>query len=92
MPNSTPWLPQLTKDGSFTFFSAEFGESFHSTEGAKEEAVEKINKLVSDALIKKKARIATKISKAAKERRIESKKRKSDLKSGRKKFRPGQND
>ena len=65
----------------------------HRTQLAnKEEAVEKINKLVSDALIKKKARIATKISKAAKERRIESKKRKSDLKSGRKKFRPGQND
>ena len=55
----------------------------------KEEVIEKINKLVSAALIKKKARIATKVSKAAKERRIGSKKRQADIKSGRKKFNPG---
>jgi tRNA U34 5-methylaminomethyl-2-thiouridine-forming methyltransferase MnmC len=30
--------PQLTADGSFTFFSAEFGELFHSHSGAKQEA------------------------------------------------------
>lgn len=53
----------------------------------KEEAVEKINELVTQALTKKKARIATKVSKAAKERRIESKKRKAEIKSGRQKFR-----
>lgn len=53
----------------------------------KEEAVEKINELVKQALTKKKARIATKVSKAAKERRIESKKRKAEIKSGRQKFR-----
>lgn len=35
------WVPQLTKDGSFTFFSQEFGETFHSREGAKAEAFEK---------------------------------------------------
>jgi ribosome-associated protein len=52
----------------------------------KAEAVEKINELVSRALEKKKARIATKISKAAKERRLESKKRKAEIKSGRQKF------
>ncbi|MCX6318887.1 MAG: alternative ribosome rescue aminoacyl-tRNA hydrolase ArfB [Bacteroidetes bacterium] len=55
----------------------------------KEEAVKKINALIHQALQKKKARIATKVSKAAKERRLESKKRKADIKSGRQKFRSG---
>ncbi len=36
---STPtWVPQLTNDGSFTFFSETFGETFHSQQGAKAEA------------------------------------------------------
>ncbi len=52
----------------------------------KGEAVKKINELVSKALEKKKPRIATKTSKAAKEKRLESKKRKADIKSGRQKF------
>ena len=34
-------LPQLTADGSFTFFSAEFGEAFHSHYGARQEAEQK---------------------------------------------------
>lgn len=55
----------------------------------KGEAVKKVNSLIADALKKKKARIATKPSKAAKERRIEGKKRSSDVKQGRRKFRPG---
>jgi tRNA U34 5-methylaminomethyl-2-thiouridine-forming methyltransferase MnmC len=38
MVNSASWTPQLTDDGSFTFFSAEFGETFHSRQGAKQEA------------------------------------------------------
>ena len=59
----------------------------HRTQLAnKEEAIEKINKLVNAALIKKKLRIATKAGKAAKEKRIESKKRQAEIKSGRKKF------
>ncbi len=33
--------PQITKDGSFTFFSPEFNESFHSHYGAKQEALYK---------------------------------------------------
>lgn len=62
----------------------------HRTQLAnKEEAIEKINKLISTALIKKKIRIATKTSRAAKEKRIESKKRLAEIKSGRKKFKPG---
>jgi len=55
----------------------------------KEEAVKKINKLVNEALKKKKKRIATKTSKAAKEKRLEHKKIKSTIKSGRKRLNPG---
>lgn len=32
------FLPQVTKDGSLTFFSGEFQESFHSLYGAKQES------------------------------------------------------
>lgn len=32
------WIPQLTEDGSFTFFSEAFHEAFHSHLGAKQEA------------------------------------------------------
>ena len=60
----------------------------HRTQLAnKDEAVKKINELVQQALVKKKARIATGISKAARERRMESKKRKAEIKSTRQKFR-----
>jgi len=76
---------RITKEGLLQVKS-----QTHRTQLAnKEEATEKINELVKNALIKKKLRIATKASKASKEKRIESKKRKSDIKSGRKKFRPG---
>ena len=54
----------------------------------KEEAIRKVNELVTNALKKKKLRIATKPSKAAKEKRVESKKRTAEIKQGRKKFRP----
>ncbi|MER3433690.1 MAG: hypothetical protein C4288_09700 [Leptolyngbya sp. ERB_1_1] len=40
MPN---WIPQLTQDGSYTFFSEEFGEAFHSYQGAKTEAFQKFS-------------------------------------------------
>lgn len=52
----------------------------------KDEAVKKINQLLLAALQKKKARIATKVSKASKEKRLESKKRKAEIKSARQKF------
>jgi ribosome-associated protein len=56
----------------------------HRTQLAnKEDAVKKLQQLISAALIRKKARIATKVSKAAKARRLESKKRKGDIKAGR---------
>lgn len=38
MPDLEKFATQLTADGSFTFFSAEFGQSFHSVGGAKQEA------------------------------------------------------
>ncbi len=54
----------------------------------KEQVVKKINSLIEKALKKKKARIATKPSKAAKEKRIQGKKIKSEIKESRKKFKP----
>ena len=63
-------------------------QTFRTQIENKEEAVKKINELVEGALKKKKLRIATKPSKAAKEKRIETKKRSSEVKQGRKKFRP----
>lgn len=36
--SSTHFTPQITADGSQTFFSQEFGELFHSHHGAKQEA------------------------------------------------------
>jgi tRNA U34 5-methylaminomethyl-2-thiouridine-forming methyltransferase MnmC len=36
-----PWIPQVTQDGSYTFFSTEFGETFHSVQGARAEAFQK---------------------------------------------------
>jgi ribosome-associated protein len=62
----------------------------HRTQLAnKEEVIEKINNLINEAIKKKKLRIATKVSKAAKRNRLESKKKKGDVKSGRKRLRPG---
>jgi ribosome-associated protein len=55
----------------------------------KEEVIEKINELVTNALKKKKARIATRPGKHIKEKRLESKKKKSEIKSGRGRLRPG---
>ncbi|HUR67155.1 MAG TPA: alternative ribosome rescue aminoacyl-tRNA hydrolase ArfB [Chitinophagaceae bacterium] len=62
----------------------------HRTQLAnKKDAVEKINDLLTKALEKKKPRIATKVSKASKEKRLEWKKKNADIKTGRKKLKPG---
>ena len=55
----------------------------------KADAVEKLNNLLFLALKKKKARIVTKPSKKAKEKRLEFKKKQGEIKSMRRKFRPG---
>lgn len=49
--HSTPpaFVPELTGDGSFIFFSAEFGEAFHSRQGAHEEAQYKFVELTCPA-------------------------------------------
>lgn len=62
-------------------------QSFRSQLENKEDAAKKINGLITKALQKKKSRIATKATKASVEKRIESKKRKSEIKESRKKFR-----
>ena len=54
----------------------------------KGEVIRKINELVTKAIEKKKKRKPTKISKAAKEKRIESKKKKGDIKEGRRRVDP----
>jgi len=63
-------------------------QAFRTQLENKEDAIEKINALVSSALKKKKARIATRPSKQSKEKRLESKKRSSQKKEGRKTLRP----
>ena len=54
----------------------------------KDEVIRKINELVIKALEKKKKRKPTKISKAAKEKRLDGKKKKGDIKEGRRRVDP----
>ena len=54
----------------------------------KDEVVRKINELVIKALEKKKKRKPTKISKAAKEKRLDGKKKKGDIKEARRRIDP----
>lgn len=53
----TAWIPQPTEDGSFTFFSQEFGETFHSSQGAKAEAFEKFAQATDLAKIAQRERL-----------------------------------
>jgi ribosome-associated protein len=77
---------RITSDGYLQVKS-----QVHRTQLAnKDEVTKKINALLNKALEKKRPRIATKMSKAAKERRLEHKKQKSDIKEARRKFKPGQ--
>jgi ribosome-associated protein len=57
--------------------------------GNKDQVFKKMNELVNKALQPKKARIATKIPKALKEKRLENKKQKSFIKHQRKRLKPG---
>jgi ribosome-associated protein len=62
----------------------------HRTQLAnKQEVIERINEIIYRALKKKKTRIATKPSKESREKRLESKKKNSETKSHRRKFKPG---
>src|SRR6476661_8073817 len=64
-------------------------QTFRTQLENRDEAIRKVNELVTAALKKKKMRIGTKPSRKAKEKRLESKKRSGDIKNGRRKFRPG---
>ncbi len=54
--------------------------------GNKEQVIKKINTLINQALIKPKKRKPTKPTKAAKQKRIDTKKKKGEIKSNRKKI------
>ena len=54
----------------------------------KSEAISKIHQLIEGALHKKKSRIATRPSKASKEKRLQTKKKFAEIKQGRKKLGP----
>lgn len=59
----------------------------HRTQLAnKEEVLKKMQALIAQALTKKKKRLATQVHKAVKEKRLESKKKKGEIKSSRKKI------
>jgi ribosome-associated protein len=74
---------RINKEGTLIVKS----QVHRSQQANKQEVIEKINQLISIALTPKKARIASKPSKASKERRIESKKKISEHKQGRQKIR-----
>jgi len=77
---------RITKEGLLQVKSQE-----HRTQLAnKNEAVIKLNELIANALKKKKPRIASKPSRQSHEKRLEWKKKNADIKSGRRKFRPGE--
>jgi len=76
---------RITSEGSLQVKA----QTHRSQLANKQEVTERLNELIRRALEKKKLRIATKVSKASREKRIESKKRKSEIKQGRQKFRPG---
>jgi ribosome-associated protein len=62
-------------------------QSYRTQLENKEDAIKKTNELIDKALQKKKKRKATKPSKVAKEKRLEGKKQKGEIKEARKKIR-----
>jgi ribosome-associated protein len=62
-------------------------QTFRTQLENKDDAVKKINSLISSALKKKKLRIATKPSKQSRQKRIEGKKKQSEKKENRRNFR-----
>lgn len=76
---------RINKEGCLLLKS----QSERSQLANKEIVTVRINELVNFALIPKKARIATRISRAAQEKRLDSKKKNAWHKQSRKKIRPG---
>ncbi len=77
---------RLTKEGLLQLRSQTFRTQLEN----KEEVTRKIHETITKALVVKKKRVATKPSKAAKEKRLEGKKIGSKIKEGRKKLKPGE--
>lgn len=77
---------KITADGNLLVKS----QAERSQLGNKAIVIIKINELVNQALIKKKSRIATKVPKAVKQRILENKKQRSNIKEGRKRLKPGE--
>ena len=65
-------------------------QTFRTQLENKEEAARKINELITSAHKNKKSRIATKIPKQVKQKRLDSKKRNAEIKSGRRKLGRGE--
>ncbi|HWL05563.1 MAG TPA: alternative ribosome rescue aminoacyl-tRNA hydrolase ArfB [Xanthobacteraceae bacterium] len=70
---------RLTNDGVLVLVA----QSHRTQEANRREALARLIALVQQATVKPKPRFATKPTKASKERRLDSKKRRSDVKSGR---------
>ena len=79
-------LKKITDDGYLLVKS----QTARTQLGNKAEVVRKINELITQALIKKKSRIATKPTKGMVEKRIKYKKNKSEVKETRRKIKPGE--
>lgn len=56
----------------------------------REEAIRRINQLVTEALHRKKVRIGTRPTRASKEKRVDTKKKAGTVKQNRKRIRPGE--
>jgi ribosome-associated protein len=75
---------RINSEGSLVVKSQTFRTQLEN----REDAIKKVNELITSSLKKKKPRIATKPSKQSKEKRLKSKKRSAQVKEGRKKLRP----
>jgi len=75
---------RINSEGSLVVKSQTFRTQLEN----REDAIKKVNELITSSSKKKKHRIATKPSKQSKEKRLKSKKRSAQVKEGRKKLRP----
>lgn len=76
---------RITADGFLLVKS----QAERTQQGNKEQVIKKMHALIQQALVKKKARIATKVPKAIKEKMLERKKQQSSVKQNRRKLKPG---
>lgn len=76
---------RITADGFLLVKS----QAERTQQGNKEQVIKKMHALIQQALVKKKARIATKVPKAIKEKMLERKKQQSSIKQNRRKLKPG---